>query len=84
MRIKLRKKKRGKGKVSKATALGERHKKVMAKTKAGSGKRFKAMTQELKAKGAKNPKALAAWIGRRKYGSKKMTKMAVKGKKRKK
>lgn len=29
---------------------------------------FKKLSGELAAKGAKNPKALAAWIGRKKYG----------------
>lgn len=29
---------------------------------------FKKMTRSLAAKGAKDPKALAAWIGRKKYG----------------
>jgi len=31
----------------------------------GEGGRFRALTGVLKKKGAKNPKALAAWIGRR-------------------
>jgi hypothetical protein len=53
------------------------------KPKLGSGARFKKLTSELEKKGAKKPKALAAWIGRRKYGAKKMTTMAVKGRKRK-
>lgn len=42
------------------------------KPKLGSGKRFKALEGALKKKGAKNPGALAGWIGRRKYGVKKM------------
>jgi hypothetical protein len=53
------------------------------KAKLGTGKRFKKLTGELEKKGAKSPKALAAWIGRREYGAKKMTTMAVKGRKRK-
>ena len=53
------------------------------KPKLGTGKRFKALTSKLSKKGAKNPKALAAWIGRKKYGKKKMAKMAAKGRKRK-
>ena len=53
------------------------------KPKLGSGARFKALTTQLKKRGAKNPKALAAFIGRKKYGSKKMTAMAKKGRKRK-
>jgi len=53
------------------------------KAKLGTGKRFKKLTGQLKKKGAKNPKALAAWIGRKKLGKKKMAKMASKGRKRK-
>ena len=52
------------------------------KPKLGTGKRFKILSSKLKKKGAKNPKALAAWIGRKKYGKKKMSAMAAKGKKR--
>ena len=52
--------------------------------KAGkSGAKFKALTAKLKKRGAKNPKALAAYIGRKKYGPKKMAAMAKKGRKRK-
>ena len=53
------------------------------KPKLGSGKRFKALTRKLAAKGAKNPKALAAWIGRKKYGKKKFQKLAAAGRRRK-
>ena len=52
------------------------------KPKLGSGARFKALTTQLKKRGAKNPKALAAFIGRKKYGPKKMTEMAQKGKRK--
>jgi hypothetical protein len=51
--------------------------------KLGSGKRFKKLTKNLKKKGAKNPKALAAFIGRKKYGKKKFQKLAAKGRRRK-
>lgn len=53
----------------------------MKKPKLGSGGRFKLLSRQLEKKGAKNPKALAAWIGREKYGKKKMQAMALKGKK---
>ena len=46
------------------------------KPKLGSGIRFKQLTSKLKKKGAKNPKALAAWIGRKKYGPKKFNKLS--------
>lgn len=49
----------------------------------GSGERFKKLTKQLAAKGAENPKALAAWIGRKKYGKKRFQELAAKGKKRK-
>ncbi len=52
------------------------------KPKLGSGKRFAALKTKLARRGVNNPGAVAASIGRAKYGAKKMTKMAVSGKKR--
>jgi hypothetical protein len=52
------------------------------KPKLGSGARFKALATKLKKGGARKPKALAAYIGRKKYGKEEMAKMATKGKKR--
>jgi hypothetical protein len=49
----------------------------------GTGERFRRLVKKLKKRGARSPKALAAWIGARKYGRKKMTAMAVAGRKRK-
>ena len=46
----------------------------------GSGERFKALTKELKKGGAKYPAALAAAIGRKKYGAAKMAALSRKGK----
>jgi hypothetical protein len=54
----------------------------MSTARLGSGKRFKALANKFAHKGINNPGALAAKIGREKYGNKKMTKMAVAGKKR--
>lgn len=55
----------------------------MKKPKLGSGKRFKALKAKLgKKKGIKNPGALAAFIGRKKYGGKKMAMMSAKGRHR--
>lgn len=54
----------------------------MAKPKLGSGARFRALTSKLKGKGVKDPKALAAYIGRKKYGKKKMASLSAKGRKR--
>lgn len=48
--------------------------------KVGSGKRFSNLTKKLASKGARDPKALAGYIGRKKYGAKKMATMASKGK----
>ena len=52
------------------------------KPKLGSGKRFSALEDNLEKKGAENPGALAAYIGRKKYGAKKMATMSAKGKKK--
>lgn len=52
------------------------------KAKLGSGKRFESLKNKLsKEKGVKNPGAVAAAIGREKYGNAKMASMAKKGKK---
>jgi hypothetical protein len=53
----------------------------MAKAKLGSGARFKAVEKAAAKGGAKDPAAVAAAVGRKKYGEKKMSKMSVKGKK---
>jgi len=53
----------------------------MAKPKLGSGARFKAIAKKLSGK-VEDPKAVAAAIGRKKYGAKKMAKMAAKGRKK--
>jgi hypothetical protein len=53
------------------------------KPKLGSGKRFASLVEQLEKKGAKNPRALAAYIGRKKLGAKKMAKLAATGRKRK-
>jgi hypothetical protein len=48
-----------------------RHVPIDPKIKLGSGGRFKKMKAKLAARGARNPGALAAYIGRRAYGAKK-------------
>lgn len=65
----------------------------MAKPKLGSGKRFSNLTAKLAGRGGRaphgakhsqkvnNPAALAAYIGRKKFGAKKFNKLAAKGKK---
>jgi len=55
----------------------------MAKSmRVGGGGRFAKLTSQLKKKGAKNPKALAAWIGAKKYSKKRMSKMSAAGRRR--
>jgi hypothetical protein len=63
---------------------------VMAEPKLGSGGRFKALESKLSArmrhhangnKEVHDPAALAAYIGRKKYGAAKMAKMSSAGRK---
>ena len=52
-----------------------------AKAPLGQGGRFAALKGKLaKRKGVTNPGALAAYIGRKKYGAKKMGQMSAAGK----
>lgn len=51
--------------------------------KVGGGGRYRKLVKELAAKGARDPKSLAAYIGRKKYGKAKFQEMAAKGKKEK-
>lgn len=50
----------------------------------GSGERFKSLTKKLQARGhsASSARAIAASIGRKKYGAKKMAQLAARGRKR--
>lgn len=48
----------------------------MGKPRLGSGGRFRALAKKV------GSKRLAAWIGRKKYGAKKMAKMAAAGRRR--
>lgn len=54
----------------------------MAKAKLGSGVRFKKLANKMAREGVEDPNAVAASIGRKKYGNKKMNAMAKKGKAR--
>jgi len=47
----------------------------------GQGGRFAAVEDKARASGAKNPAAVAATVGRKKYGNKKMAQLAAKGRK---
>ncbi|MFQ5786450.1 MAG: hypothetical protein ACE5H1_00565 [Thermodesulfobacteriota bacterium] len=52
--------------------------------KLGSGKRFSKLKKKLsKQRGVTNPGALAAAIGRKKFGKKKFQKLAASGRKKK-
>lgn len=53
----------------------------MAKPKLGSGARFASLKKKLAGRsGVTEPGALAASIGRKKYGAKKFAKLSAKGK----
>ncbi len=57
----------------------------LTEPKLGSGKRFEHLEESIEARGdAKNPAAVAAAIGRKKYGKKKFAKLSEEGKKREK
>lgn len=51
-------------------------------TKKGGGGRFAMVEDAARASGARDPGAVAAAMGRKKYGQAEMTKMATAGKKR--
>jgi hypothetical protein len=51
----------------------------MADPKLGSGERFKNLKGSLLRQGARDPGALAAAIGRKKQGAKRMQQLATKG-----
>lgn len=56
---------------------------VQKKPALGSGKRFANLEKEIAKKGnVKDPAAVAAAIGRKKYGEKKMSEMAATGARR--
>jgi len=44
--------------------------------------RFARLTRRLRARGARSPKGLAAWIGRKKYGKPRFQRMAARGRRR--
>lgn len=50
--------------------------------KLGSGKRFKQGKAKLASKGARDPAALAAFLGRKKYGDKRFNALAKAGRER--
>jgi hypothetical protein len=50
--------------------------------KLGSGKRFASLEMSFAHRGVRSPGGLAAWIGRRKYGSKRFASLSVGGRRR--
>ena len=52
------------------------------KAKLGSGARFRALTKQFAKKGAEDPSALAAFVGRKKFGTERFQKLSVAGKKK--
>jgi hypothetical protein len=48
-----------------------------------SGDKFRKLTKQLRRKGVRNPKALAAWIGRKKLGKAAFQKKAAAGRRKK-
>lgn len=51
-------------------------------SKLGTGKRFAMVEASARRSGARDPKAVAAAVGRKKYGAKRMAKMAAAGRRR--
>lgn len=58
---------------------------MASKPPLGSGERFKQLVSKLKKQGKseESAKRIAAWIGMKKYGKKKMLSWAAKGRKKK-
>jgi hypothetical protein len=54
----------------------------VARPKLGSGVRFKEVERSAAASGARDPAAVAAAVGRKKFGAKKIAKMAAAGRKK--
>jgi hypothetical protein len=55
----------------------------MARPRLGSGERHRQLSAKLKKRGARNPDALAAWIGRRKFSKGRFQALAAAGRRRK-
>lgn len=72
----------GRKKQSKVAKARQNYERVKKTSKPGEGKRFAAMSKLVEAGGAKDPDAVAAMIGRKKYGKKRFQEMASAGKSR--
>lgn len=71
--VKSKKRKQKKGPYERTVAAG---------AKLGSGARFRAVAEEARRGGARDPEAVAAAVGRRKYGKKRFQQMAAAGRKK--
>ncbi len=66
-----------------AKAAAKAYEKAKATSKPGQGNRFAALSKAIAARGGvDNPDAVAAAIGRKKFGKKKFQQMAAKGRKK--
>lgn len=81
MKSKKTMKKSSKKVMKKSTPIKKTGKFQGKSNKLGGGGRFAQVVAKVSAKGAKNPKALAAFIGRKSLGKAKFQKLAKKGKK---
>jgi hypothetical protein len=72
----------GGGTVAERRAARKGYKQAVATSEPGEGKRFKALKASAKAGGARNPGAVAASAGRKKYGNEKFQQMAARGRSR--
>lgn len=66
--------------INKRRQLRKEQKRVQKTAKLGSGARFAALEKSVAAGGARNPGAVAAAIGRRKYGKARFQGLATRGK----
>jgi hypothetical protein len=63
--------------------LRKKYQEAASTSKPGEGKRFAAVAASAAAGGAKNPEAVAAAVGRKKYGKEAFQKMAARARKHK-
>lgn len=52
------------------------------KARLGTGRRFASLKRKLGRRGARSPGALAAWIGRKRYGTRRFAKLSARGRRR--
>jgi hypothetical protein len=66
-----------------ARAARARYERVRRRSRPGSGARFAALTEAIAARGGvRDPRAVAAAIGRRKWGARRMAQWAAAGRRR--